>query len=434
MFAATRLSLGITTSRATVLNRSVSTTLKLSTYISSKSTSQVNHTGSTANPTSASAHDMTVTHWSPNFAVEKNLNRFATLPEKFMAKFTKLSPNLKKQFELTETPALMFRRSTAELIDLVSNEGIKEVCSTAVIVDGNRGTGKSSALIQTASYFHSKDWIIIPVLRLSEWTSGIEPYEISASNDTYYQPALTTKFLQLLLDWNEKALSKILVADESNKSVADLARSAISMDAVSSFAALEMVIKSIFTEKNRKPVLIAMDQINALYRKTAYFDKTSQPLNADKFAMAALIQKIFSELGQKNTVVLAAVDYTESLVGSHYLKHLLKKIEPVNKTAEVPLVQPIDVDLEARDEFGVILPLSLNPTHSDEFSKHFKLHPKHLTKFEMPVYSLSEISDVLDFYHSHNVYHGILTETEAARRWMLTQGNPTELLKSCTTL
>ncbi|KAH9273988.1 hypothetical protein BASA83_003623 [Batrachochytrium salamandrivorans] len=220
----------------------------------------------------SSPHDMSVMKWSPEFAVPKNIGRFSSLPEKFLSKIPKISPNLEKQFKLTATPALMFRQSTAELISIVEKEADKEFCTTALVVEGNRGTGKSAAFLQTVSHCHSKGWIIIPVPRLSEWMSGIEPYEMSLSRSKYLQPELTQKFISLLLEWNESALSKIPLREGSSESVADIARLAAEGDPESSFAILEEIMTRIFTAKNRNPVLLAIDQFNALYRRTAYFD------------------------------------------------------------------------------------------------------------------------------------------------------------------
>ncbi|KAH6584953.1 hypothetical protein BASA50_001015 [Batrachochytrium salamandrivorans] len=382
----------------------------------------------------SSPHDMSVMKWSPEFAVPKNIGRFSSLPEKFLSKIPKISPNLEKQFKLTATPALMFRQSTAELISIVEKEADKEFCTTALVVEGNRGTGKSAAFLQTVSHCHSKGWIIIPVPRLSEWMSGIEPYEMSLSRSKYLQPELTQKFISLLLEWNESALSKIPLREGSSESVADIARLAAEGDPESSFAILEEIMTRIFTAKNRNPVLLAIDQFNALYRRTAYFDTKSHPLTTDRFALPSMIQKIVYELGQPKTVILGAIDHTEPLVGSRYIYHRLNTLSPINQTAETPILRPIDIDISSRDDYAVVLPSFLDPTQADPFSKKFKLHPKHMSKFEMPSYSVSELSSVLDFYYQHNVFYGDMTESAAAKRWMLTQGNPLEVLKTCIAL
>ncbi|KAJ1332248.1 hypothetical protein BSLG_008907 [Batrachochytrium salamandrivorans] len=328
----------------------------------------------------SSPHDMSVMKWSPEFAVPKNIGRFSSLPEKFLSKIPKISPNLEKQFKLTATPALMFRQSTAELISIVEKEADKEFCTTALVVEGNRGTGKSAAFLQTVSHCHSKGWIIIPVPRLSEWMSGIEPYEMSLSRSKYLQPELTQKFISLLLEWNESALSKIPLREGSSESVADIARLAAEGDPESSFAILEEIMTRIFTAKNR-------------------------------FALPSMIQKIVYELGQPKTVILGAIDHTEPLVGSRYIYHRLNTLSPINQTAETPILRPIDIDISSRDDYAV-----------------------HMSKFEMPSYSVSELSSVLDFYYQHNVFYGDMTESAAAKRWMLTQGNPLEVLKTCIAL
>nr|KAJ3423020.1 hypothetical protein HK105_004195 [Polyrhizophydium stewartii] len=332
----------------------------------------------------------------------KNLGRFVSLPQDFISKVPAAGPNLDRQFKLVDKPALMFRESTAELIHLIDKEGSKDACSTAFVV-------------------------------VSQWFSGIEPYEPSADGSKYYQPDLARKLLESIVAWNPSALEKLPSLGSSGQTVANVAASGIA-GAVPAHDAFEDVVKSILAAKDRPPVLIALDQFNALFRKTEYCNAKSQPIMSNEFAVAMVFHNILAELGQPKTAILGAVDKTESLVNSYYLQNLLQKLPAVNKTAGKALDQPAVVDLASRDEFEVILPPSINPVHNDAFAEQFKQTPKHISRVHIPEYSHSEVGQVLHFYSQNNVLYKEVSDRLVAKWWMISQGNPLDVFKSCISL
>ncbi|KAI8929800.1 mitochondrial ribosomal death-associated protein 3-domain-containing protein [Entophlyctis helioformis] len=376
---------------------------------------------------------MTLEEWSPRTAVKKNLGRFFKLPDSFMAKLAGLSPNVSLQFKLAGSPSLMLRESTLDLVQRVEAEGAKEACTTSFILDGSRGSGKSSTLLQTSSLLKSKGWIVILVPRMSQWTSGVEPYEKAASGDLYVQPVLAAKFLQLMMDWNAAAFAKIPAGNGSKQTIADVALAGIAkIDTAQT--AVETVFSALFAAKDRAPVLLALDQIGAIYRTTSYFSSESKPLTADQFALPALIHKTLATLGQSRTAIVGAVDRTESLVSSRYFKYALKNMSPMNQSHGLLLSQVGTLDLASRDEFGVILPEYLDPTHSDAFSKSNKNPPKHLSRFVVPPYTKDEVAKALEFYKDNQVLFSDISDKLVAKRFMLTQGNPLGVFDSCVSL
>lgn len=144
-------------------------------------------------------------------------------------------------------------------------------------------------------------------------------------------------------------------------------------------------------------VLLAVDQLNALYRNTYYKDQESQPLSADRFELPKRILDMLSSSDLKNVVRLGAIDRSYSQIHS-------KRFEDMLKDAEVVYSDPLDLSgnseasgkklLEQVSEFGVILPYSSGD--GKETSSAVPMH--NIKRFVVPVFDRKETKSMLDYY------------------------------------
>lgn len=310
----------------------------------------------------------------------------------------------------------MLRKSTANIIHLVDDQ-----IKSTIVLDGRRGVGKTTCLMQSIHHFAQKQWIVVPLMQISDWFSGIEPYE--QLNAIFTQPTLSAKILKTILLWNKKQMDSSLtaVAEEGIKNhlVAD--------------NALETVLMT-FVESNQR-VLLAFDQFNALYSKTAYHDPSSAIITADKFFVASLLHRIVGSItptGSMHRVsVLAGMDYTHPFHKSNYLEAILRSTKPCNSDHGLLSHELSTFDFSNRDEFGIKLPKALDPLNGDLFASEAKDIPKpHVTRYIVPAYSQDEIKSVLEYYNKVSIIHSPPTDSFALKNWMVTQGNPLEVFKS----
>ncbi|KAJ3374962.1 37S ribosomal protein S23 mitochondrial [Allomyces arbusculus] len=178
----------------------------------------------------------------------------------------------------------------------------------ALVFDGPSGAGKTCALEQAvASYTNENpDSVVVHVTNAGEWVDGRYPYG-RAENGKWQLPTASSLFLQNLLAANKKSTKDLVTSAkysfgqqqvDANSPLAAL----ISLGAKSndmSTDVSEAVLEELGKHEN---VLVAIDHVNALFAKSAYFNQKSVPLHASHFALCKAFYPFF-ENKTKATVV-----------------------------------------------------------------------------------------------------------------------------------
>ena len=222
----------------------------------------------------------------------------------------------------------------------------------------------------------------------------------------FQQPELAFQVLKDFVALNRLELSKIK-NPKGKGSFVDLMLSG-SNDIKNAQQLLADSIDLLFKSSDRPNILLAVDQVNALYSKTAYCDAKSNPLTADKFQISRTFYQIFNNHLPPRVAVCLAMDNSVTQIRSYYLEKLISEAKVVHSD---PLQLPLQryESLNSATEFHAIVHEKLDPSIRDLFPRDLKeaMIPK-LQVFNLPVYDVAEAKTVLQFYKLSNCLHGSL--------------------------
>lgn len=156
----------------------------------------------------------------------------------------------------------------------------------------------------------------------------------------------------------------------------------------------------------RPPILVALDQANALYCTTAYADTVSKPLTSDRFRAIQTFYKLLNQKHAKNTAFIIAQDTSRTQIHSFHLNKLGGQAKVLNKD---PSLLPVKryADLPNLDPEDCVLPLDLDPAQKDLFPRKDPAAAIHnLQSFTIPRFLIEETEPMLKFYKQSNVYFG----------------------------
>ncbi|TFK24036.1 mitochondrial carrier protein [Coprinopsis marcescibilis] len=186
------------------------------------------------------------------------------------------------EFRLMPKPFSVIRKITYEATHLLQRAAATPSAANRVVLTGRAGCGKSYVLHQVVTHAAYNGWIVLYVPRASNLTNSTTPYTYDLRTQTYQQPADAHRTLRQLLAGNTRELSSLVLEEDvvvergvfgKALSLADVVRAVVRERGGSGSACvvLEAVMRAL--EKQTKfPVLLAVDDVQALYRKTAYKD------------------------------------------------------------------------------------------------------------------------------------------------------------------
>ncbi|KAJ3276742.1 37S ribosomal protein S23 mitochondrial [Terramyces sp. JEL0728] len=365
--------------------------------------------------------DMTIEKWDSKSSLSESIGKVFSVGDSIMEKFPSATASayLNKQFKLTANSGLLFRATSHSLLNELDADSSKKNERT-ILLSGPKGSGKSTAMFQMVNHYANNGYFVLYFPKLSEWTSGIFSYESAGS--TYHQPELACKLLQTVLAANESHLKKLKSPDGKTTLLEFV--SAGSKNPRISHQTLADFLDHLFKLPERPKIFLAIDQINAIYTKTAYCDKDSAPLTADKFAIAAKFHSLLqTEL--QNVARLIAVDNSVTQIKAPYLDILSKKSLSLNK-------DPLQLNIKkykqvAAEELDAILPRA---TLNNGFPT---VEIKNLCNYVIPALDKAETHSILDFYRKTGVLRqASVDENYTKKQWMISQGNALELFKAST--
>jgi hypothetical protein len=319
-----------------------------------------------------------IPYWNPQ---KLEVSKFKTF------QLNQVSKNLKRHFELTNANALLNRQITTNLINQPKD---KIIC-----LSGRKGVGKSSLLFQAANHF--KETGIVIYLKLSKWINGTFPFE--SRGDFYYQFDLSRAVLLDVLEMNPEF--KDLKYDEK-RSLKDyiLEKTRNKRECQEAF---EAVLKYLVALE--RPVTFALDQANALFCKTQYCDKESNPLTSNRFQMVQSIYRLLNNPIPKNTFIVLANDSSETWIKSFYFERLMKEASQLNidpltfNTARYKELKPT--------KFDVILPDKMDKSKYDLFPKNLSELSnlkENVATLTVPVFNFEEVESIMNLYKSNRLY------------------------------
>ncbi|KAI0630734.1 mitochondrial ribosomal death-associated protein 3-domain-containing protein [Trametes polyzona] len=190
-----------------------------------------------------------------------------------------LPTNILVDYLLLRKPCSIVREATVDVLDRLDQAAGSSSKETRVVFTGKSGCGKSYLLLQAVQYAIQKEWISLYIPRAITLVNSSTSYAYDARTQTYGQPALAQQLLKRFVDVNGALIQSLTVQgtypfDErpvnNGAPLADL----ISVGSEYPHQA-PTVLSALFDElskQTRYPVLLAIDDFQALYCMSQYRD------------------------------------------------------------------------------------------------------------------------------------------------------------------
>ncbi|KAL6300287.1 mitochondrial ribosomal death-associated protein 3-domain-containing protein [Sparassis latifolia] len=198
--------------------------------------------------------------------------------------------NVLMDFRVLSKPCSVIRNVTLSLIDTLDDANQKSSKDTRLVLTGSAGCGKSFLMLQAVEYCSASNWMTLYVPRgrvglaeLGITTVDSSHYVHDPQTRTYLQPEYSYQLLRRFLSVNSRQLAElstrkgfsvddVLGLDDQRLAPAMLSR------------ALEEV-----SQQNTFPVLMAVDEIQAVYRTSLYRDPHYWPVLSQCLSVPRLI-------------------------------------------------------------------------------------------------------------------------------------------------
>ncbi|KAI0306051.1 mitochondrial ribosomal death-associated protein 3-domain-containing protein [Multifurca ochricompacta] len=266
---------------------------------------------------------------------ERNLGKAMAfpLPENDAVRVFGVPRNVLLDFRILSKAASVVRDVTIKLVDRLQAASQESSQKNRFVLSGSVGSGKSFLLIQGVEYAASAGWLVMYIPRAINLVNSSTPYSYDLRTQTYLQPLFAQRTLQRFRTVNENTLSS-LVAEEKIDLHDGLSLSQgtplISLidvgikDQTFAPTVLAALLEAL-GKQTKVPVLLAVDDFQALFTKTAYKTPHFQTIRAWHLSMPRLIIDYAS--GRKTFArgaVVGALSLSDKTYGlSQELRHAL---------------------------------------------------------------------------------------------------------------
>ena len=232
-----------------------------------------------------------------------------------------LPQELERELATQPKPRSLVREQTLELLDKL-DAASKDKKGASIVLDGNRGSGKSTLLAQSIAYALDDGWVVISVPRAINLINSSTMFTYNAQHKAYLQPEATKELLEAVLKVNGGSLKQIKTTEAVEVDGAKI-EAGTTLDVVvkkgieegSSSAAkqtlLELLFKTLATQ-TEKPVLIAVDDAQALFRTTLYKDPDFVSLESFELGLPRALLSLITSSTIKRGAFISALSTTHT--------------------------------------------------------------------------------------------------------------------------
>ncbi|KAF8324333.1 mitochondrial ribosomal death-associated protein 3-domain-containing protein [Cantharellus anzutake] len=215
--------------------------------------------------------------------------------EKSISKVFGLPLAVYKDSRLLSQPFSVIRGVTLRSYGWMDKASKTPSRDTRIVLAGIPGCGKSVTLLQMVEYCASKGWIVFYVPRASNWVNSSSAYQYDAQSRIFQQPTLAKWALKRLSAFNESKLNSVTTSEDfrhekktivSGSSILSLIALGI-QDPSAAPRVLEFTLAEL--QKMNTPVLVAIDDFQALYQRSLYKDPLFNNIPSHALSMPRLM-------------------------------------------------------------------------------------------------------------------------------------------------
>ncbi|KAF8889525.1 mitochondrial ribosomal death-associated protein 3-domain-containing protein [Gymnopilus junonius] len=225
-----------------------------------------------------------------------------TPPENDPVRIFGLPRRLHFEYRILTKPYTVVRQVTKDTVSLLTKARKQPSSENRVVLTGRAGCGKSVLMLQAVEHCARDGWVVIYIPRGIKLVDSTSSYIYDLRSQTYLQPGYSFQILQRMLTVNREALQRIQLAEDLvlEKSalpkgttlekvieftIADKARNVPQAAQI-----LDAVMRALDVQKDF-PVLLAVDEFQALYGKSAYRDPHFQTIQPYHLSVPRLIME-----------------------------------------------------------------------------------------------------------------------------------------------
>ncbi|KAI6024439.1 mitochondrial ribosomal death-associated protein 3-domain-containing protein [Pisolithus marmoratus] len=217
-----------------------------------------------------------------------------------------LPRNLLVEYRILSKPCSVIRSVTIDVINRLDLASQESSANHRLVAVGSPGCGKSVLLLQALQYCYMRDWIVLYFPRAINLVNSKTSYTYDPRTQTYAQPVFAYQTLQRLLTVNGPRLEQLCTQAgveverrgtvPAGTTLADLVRVGTKEQVLA-----PTVLAAVLSELGKQttyPVLLAIDDFQAIYCKTKYRDPHYSRIQPFHLSMPRLLLEYASGLRQ----------------------------------------------------------------------------------------------------------------------------------------
>ncbi|KAJ2785962.1 hypothetical protein H4R18_000177 [Coemansia javaensis] len=317
-------------------------------------------------------------------------------------------------FGLFGKPALLYRALTQELVDRLARSAAEAGPKRAAVLDGRGGTGKSAELLKLASVGAAQGHLVVYVHSATPWVNSSRPYAPDGGDGgMFVQQELAAELLATVGTMSRAALEAVPLGRsvalgkrqlEASGTLADLVDAGIRAPALAQDAVDALL--DVASTQTSVPVLLAVDDVNALWCNSMYRDQEDAVLPARRLRLVHALLPFFE--GGRALARGWAVGATSHTDARFMPRDLKLRLDP-------PPAVPLANAALAADP-AVVRPATELPFDVVKVGR----------------LSSTEAWALMEFYHQTSIVASPVTEALVAKNWIIASGNPREMFASVT--
>ncbi|KAL5531482.1 hypothetical protein ACEPAG_4359 [Sanghuangporus baumii] len=244
--------------------------------------------------------------------------RFGEVDRHIMKTFG-LPRNVFVDFRILSTPCSVSRRMTESIAKRLDSASQGSSANNRLIMTGSAGCGKSYLMLQQVAYALANEWIVMYIPRAHKLVDSSTAYFYDPRTQMYLQPTASNQILQRFLSVNRKLIDQLQLTRDVTFEKRESVAAGQPLKSLFPIAGMEqhmapMILSIVLEELGKQekfPVLLAVDEIQALYCKTEYRNQHYEHIKSYHLSLPRLLMEYASGKRTLNRgAVLGAISST----------------------------------------------------------------------------------------------------------------------------
>ncbi|KAG8684321.1 37S ribosomal protein S23 mitochondrial [Ceratobasidium sp. 394] len=342
--------------------------------------------------------------------------------------------SIENEFSLLSGPTSVIRDATLSVLDIL-DRGAKSGTSSKdarVVLTGSSGVGKSHLLLQAANYAAVKKWVVLYVPRAISWVDSTTPYAYDARTRTFQQPELALQTLGQFVEANAEILRSSdtkIATDIQNERLGNFSAGTplsklLDMGLKDQSLATEVlqVTLRVLSEQTKYPVLIAVDDFQALFCMSKYRDPQYELIFAHHLTLTRIILEYAS--GERILVCLWPTTWFANS-SDPFLLQAKGAVLGATSSTNPRFLEPLPL----KEALGITPLGTVSPY--ERRNKHIVAYASGLKGLPVPSkMRVDEAASMFDVWVQNNALHTPPSDALFLSKYVEASGNPRDMVKT----